>query len=235
VSAAERNPSAGYLRDANYYRLYYQLVAQEAHLASSDGGDSVERSGRAWHLAEEVARTLDIFYRRQHRALFMPTQGLNGAELRLQRFLAGTVEPCTWLIIAVGNADDGQDPGDYVLRSVRTPRKRLVYKRFSRRPEVSVIEWSYRAYYNLACSRAECARRAADSRELEEAALSALDEAFRRVYGPSRADLLRWAEKDPSLRDVSRSSAFEQLLREYALQPSPQPPSKRQREDASPS
>jgi hypothetical protein len=229
-------PAATYLRDPNYYRLAYQLAAQQAHEASSGDGQRVEGDDptkTAEGLVADIANILGSFELRQSAARFRPKQALSVSELRLQRFLAGSVEPCVLLIIAGRSGDPDADPLDYV-RARRPPRLRVTYKRFSRRGALSEIPWSYRAHYNLACCRAQylSAEGYISDRviaTLLAGVLSALDQAFREVHGRARVELWRWAWKDPSLspfREDYGAELFERIMREYAAPGERAPPSR---------
>jgi hypothetical protein len=233
---ARQRPAAPYLRESNYYRLAYQLAAQQAHGGSLAEVESVEGrdpSKTAEDLVADIARILGWFELRQARARFRPKLALSASELRLQRFLAGTVEPCTLLILAARSVHGVADPLDYVEKR-RRPRERVTYQRFSRRSIVLDIPWSYRVYYNLACSRAQYlpdtdasdAVRDDDDTSNGEmelllgGALSALDQAFRRVHGRPRVELWRWAARDPSLSRLRKhrvgKKQFKFILSEYA-------------------
>ncbi len=236
VDSADRD----YLSNPDYFRMSYQLVAQEANHAALAKVSDMQRTQTAERLAGDIDQALSSFEFRQRVARWRPWEALDVPELRLQRFLAGTVEPCTLLILTANRSPDPADPLE-VLRPVR-PRAReiLTYKRFTRSPIVGQIEWSYRAYYNLACSRAEVLRRVqkpvgqragqqvdGPQARLRDGALSALARAFRAVHGRPRTELWRWAHSDPSLASIRADpfdgERFAQVLREFAPPGTTQP------------
>ena len=80
-------------------------------------------------------------------------------------------------------------------------------------------EVSARTYYNLACS---------DAAQGEgKTALDDLRKSLSRTYGNRRAELIRWATKDPSLAELRESadygSQFSDLLDRYTI---PEPAAK---------
>jgi hypothetical protein len=237
-----------YLRDPNYYRLSYQLVAQEANHAIAPSidrpADPTLRGRTAERLVDEIDKELNDLERRQRRARWRPLKSLKVPELRLQRFLAGTVEPCTLLIVAADQSSSIKDPLFYLRRRLPKPRTTLSYGGVGRSPIEHEIPWSYRVYYNLACSRAAIVGRsrnqsarsndtepgASAEQRLIDDALAALEQAFRAVHGRPRAELWRWAANDPSLSSLrdrqSNGERFARILHEYAPRGVVVPPSR---------
>jgi hypothetical protein len=226
-------PDGWYLKNANYYRLAYQLAAQEANENSTRApADTEAFTDTADRLVAETAKVLDEFQARELRARFRGG-GLEVREKRLQQFLAGTVEPCTWLVIASRPPNIATDPRDFVFAH-RPPRVRITFTRIRRRQTdpPSEIPWSYRVYYNLACSYSARLPSPPSVVEPSEgsplapdtgpwpAGLSALEEAFRLVEGRRRAELWHWAQEDPSLSNLrlgqASAATFREILDRYA-------------------
>ncbi len=194
---------APYLAEPDYYRLGYQLVAQqlnslhadspeeEGSSADGDGAGVLRSAKKLQSQSFEVRRWL--WRRSRAPGWRLWNSKLTPKEKRLSRFLFRTVEPCLAIAIA---AERHQD---------RRPNEQAL-KRLRRRAERGSL--SYRALYGLACYEASATRN-------EKRALSYLRQALREAPGDRVTELLRWAPKDPSLSGLSRSSAFQDLLSNY--------------------
>jgi hypothetical protein len=160
-----------YLRDPSYYRMAYQLVALYANegsesRSSAESGPAskpVQDEGirHAEELAEQMRQVLDWFEWRQQGG--WSRLRLDKQELRLQRFLAGTVEPC--VALALEGLEFERDLEQYLRPETeedvevelelafmrRRPRVVVRWTAFSRLPRIVTLPWSYRAFYNLAC------------------------------------------------------------------------------------
>jgi hypothetical protein len=73
--------------------------------------------------------------------------------------------------------------------------------------------------YNLACYEATLVQRLEpdDGNKTAERALDALSKAFFLVHGDRRQELVRWAERDPSLRPIHSWGAFHALIARYKI------------------
>jgi hypothetical protein len=216
-----------YLLEPNYYRLAYQLSAQQLHLSllPSKAKRSPVEDRWAYEALESAHRVVregkDVLksFERRERLIdkWWPLyrRRLDAPERRLQRFLAETVVPCARMVAAIVLAQrsefDDAERHAHVVRSLRE-KGRL----------------SYRALYNLACYEVAVAeagsspsrnRPPRESDEAFSAALSALGEALRRVVPRARLELVHWAEKDPGLMALRKhprhSEAFTRLLARY--------------------
>jgi hypothetical protein len=214
-------PEGRYRTDANYYRLAYQLAAQQLNRAVGIRERTIKERGAIPRLhrlvgddgisaGNEVAKNarlvLDWYDSREKEARkWWPDQRkLKPPERRLQHFLSGTVEPCAILVVAGALVNHGKhDEAAAYLANFDDRRSR--------------DDWSYRAYYNLACYEAARGHSVTPQRGLQaeaieddpfELALAAFRAAMRKVHGRSRRELVRWAQKDPSLRPLRNDKRF---------------------------
>jgi hypothetical protein len=234
--ASPAEPADAYLKGANYYRLAYQLIAQQAHAvlsaqATAPNNGQVVQS--AEQLAAQIQQTLGGLEARQRDARYPWQRGLLISQKRLQLFLAETVEPCTLLIVAAQPQNLQVDPQEFVNQ--RRPQRQIVsfdWRGQEKKP--IAIRWSYRAYYNLACSYAaglppaptDAAVQTSDPaseppiQDRVARAFTALEKALRLVHGRPRVELWRWAKKDPALATLKKypgeTTTFDLLLGEYA-------------------
>jgi hypothetical protein len=171
-------------------------------------------------------------------------QKLTSQELRLQRFLAGTVEPCAQLLIAgwcllekMPSKSNAHIEALKPRYERLTPRKRLKTT-IVLRP----IPWSYRAFYNLACYAATVQEFGAQDPRSHSGLLALLDrvtshestaeplstgdeqtlplwalrEAFRIAPAKRLADLTAWAATDPALAPIREDPEFRRLQAWYS-------------------
>ena len=260
MSIFENKPPFGestLIADPNYYRLHYQLLVQYVSAArlethSRDVADVKRFSPVALARGQEQSRVLlagihDTLKLLERWEMTPPgwfrKSRLGAREQRLQQFLAGTVEPCTMLLFASWLLIDGRtdDARGYVATLASHPQwhryqlRRRRLRRYTVRDDP--IEWSYRAFYNLACYAATAlefnaasayyelgslTRRIVPSEQLPESdtavgvVLWALRRAFSRAPGERLADLTSWAGKDPAFEQIRASAEFEQLLKLYS-------------------
>jgi hypothetical protein len=219
-----QSPEA-HLLEPNYYRLAYQLSAQQLHLSlvrrrrkegRADDRWAEEALESARRVVSEGKRVLDSFEHRERlvdRWWPLYRKRLDAPERRLQRFLAETVVPCGRMVAAIVLAhrrefDHAESHAD-VVRRLRSEGR-----------------LSFRALYNLACYEVAVAESGLPGggapREPDDAfaaALSALGEALRRVVLRSRTELVEWARKDPGLKALDRhprhGPRFRGLLERY--------------------
>jgi hypothetical protein len=231
-----------YLREANYYRLAYQLAAQELNRALERTQDALASAGTsehvapaldngdgldpAEHLAVDARQMIAWFDQRDENSRWWrrDPRKLERTEERLRRFLVKTIEPCAELVVAGALVHRGR-PADAERRVTALLEKR------------SREELSYRSTYNLACyevtvgsvksrkgsQSADAASKRQPKRPQDKwfnLALEDLRRAFRSKHGHFRAALVSWAEMDPSLQplkaDAKFGSMFEALLAQYA-------------------
>jgi hypothetical protein len=209
----ERQPSARYLGDPNYYRLAYQLAAQYANwllslpLATKRGpesGDLLRSATEAAKRTAEDARRMLRWYeykRSQRRWWQRKPKPLPAREERLQRFLAGTVEPSAELLLAgMLLFSEGDEAAEQRAAPVREAADRG--------------ELTYRALYNLACYEAQRSGHALYDDDSLRLALEHLRQALRCARGRSRVELVRWARADPSLAPLREHQLYGRLLTE---------------------
>jgi hypothetical protein len=239
-----------YLRDPSYYRLAYQLVALYANDASKwrvDPARAVPPSRElldegienAQELAQETRRVLDWFVWRQQGG--WSGLRLDKQELRLQRFLAGTLEPCVDLVREGLELERDPETEPTLAFLGRRPRVIVRWTPFSRLPQIGTLAWSYRAFYNLACLCAvrghargwdwatpadlceatglPAGRRGAD--EFVHVGLWAMEQSLSLVHGAGLIGLLKLAETDPTLallqNDAVYGPEFKDLLAQFRV------------------
>jgi hypothetical protein len=222
----ERDRPRAYLLEADYYRLAYQLAAQRANRAEVRNGDLGEPLDHhavedATELSESVQSTLDYFQGVAEASIFPWHRRLSLKERRLQRFLMSTVRPSVELVVAGLELRHRPAMADERVRELLARRGAVAvdWTGALRWSEVTVVPWSYRAYYNLACyaSTHDRLRREtwrgwsddllrASGRDSGAARntrlpvrLWALQQAFRIARDRERREIVRWAHDDPSL------------------------------------
>jgi len=214
-----------YLHEPNYYRLAYQLAAQQLNGAIAPWprednavvpdllGLTVEDAlGPALSLIQNSMRLLSWYDEREAAYRWWRPWGarsLAPKERRLRRFVAETVEPCAELLAA----------GAYVLLG-DLEQGELYAAGVRRLADQNAV--SYRTFYNLACydvALAVSPAGAEGAEQLLELGLRDLRAAVRRVHGRRRTELLRWAWRDPSLAPLrnipSFSADFEAIVGPY--------------------
>jgi hypothetical protein len=226
-AASKREGSTGireHLRDPNYYRLGYQLAAQQIHARGSDHAEKkpelpipaeilyddlppervLAGEGRpaatgdnARGFAEDLRYTAGHTRAEIEREKPPPWQfwrGPNQRDARLSRFLDRTVIPCLELVIA----DALRAEGDVAAAESRAKPLRA---------EADELDGdlSYRALYNLACYEA------GDKTDRENA-VRYLGRALRLAPADRQRELANWARQDPSLVHLHRREDFRELL-----------------------
>jgi hypothetical protein len=226
-----------YLTDANYYRLAYQLAAQQINASLDTAGPSRQHVrfepaaeellkdglNSALRLQKQATVVLDWYDKRERTAKgWWPwdSRKLAPGEQRLQHFLSTTVQPCAVVLVA----------GALLYRGDIEPAESFVTALRSREDASNL---SYRVYYNLACydvARGEALERGDTELESDapfERALAALRRALAGAHGRPRKELIRWAEKDPSLQpirdDDNFAAEFANLLERYRPPEAEQP------------
>jgi hypothetical protein len=264
----------GYLRDPNFYRLGHQLVMLRANAAALWRWKRDERfpaAGRPPLTRRERSETITAGHREAVRLVDQTLDvltwfeardrtgsrlhDLDAQERRLQRFLAGTIEPCITLAIAGFQLERAQleatvaTPAQLALLE-RGPRYAVEWVSLPRVPRVTAVPWSSRAFYNLAClaalrgeagardvvptSRLEYATGlppGPSTRQPVDAGLWALGQALSRSHGSSRATLLESVEHDPALQLMTlkeTAADLKALLAQY------QPPTPTERQADTP-
>jgi hypothetical protein len=245
----------GYLREADYYRLGYQLLATRANrlVAAASEDDLRTAISDATRLHKQVQAVLDHFERHRAPARWPFWHRLDSQERRLRRFLATTVEPCVLLGIGVLEAEwDGGKGVRRAWRQLDTAPHRWFLQRRRWRPWRSAVRfrWSCRALLNLACLDGMAAkylgapqrRSPGDLCRLTGAAVDprakisdvvvgvwALEEALRDSQGEQRGMVLRAIDEDPTLAPLcghpDARSDIQRLRERYASPPTPAPSS----------
>jgi len=206
--------------DPNYYRILYQLAAQNLSAATDPASQGspgrVELLEQASFHAEKLRTLARNQLRRidaRPRSMGHPFRGMAAPQGRLQEFLAATVVPCADLVIASvlvlqeGKPDAGERELADVRRRVGLPA-RAVRTRWWHRDQTAHRDQasartkglSSRVYYSLACY--EGRRAAVGCTTLLDDAFAGLEEALRRSDGTRRAELGRWAQDDPALHEL---------------------------------
>lgn len=215
-----------YLNDANYYRLGYQLAAQEMNVEctlkpqrdspipramdilygeftwaeTSSPGRGRARDTASRFLADAEA-TLAWYDEREKTKWWWPfPDKLTVPEQRLRRFLQRTVIPCLQLVIAASLRDLNPAKAEDWARRVRL---------------TAVAEKvSYRGLYNLACfeAGAEEEETGVEGDGSVGRALDYLREALGEAPGNRAVELASWARKDPSLKRLQGTREFERLI-----------------------
>jgi hypothetical protein len=228
-------PPSDELRRPHYFRLGYQLAAQEANWLfdrkkgsqSSEGerDESPDRRPSAKVALEHASRTSahaahmlrwyesrQVAYRRWK--LWGPKK-LTQHELGMVKFLAETVEPCAELITA-GLM--------HFLKRFEEAELHASPIRDRSGPDAQGPPLSYRALYNLACyevTRGTAEHLPKPDDEALALALRHLRDAFRLANYRLRRELLTWARRDPTLKPLRTSKdhgpAFEKLLKRFDL------------------
>jgi hypothetical protein len=236
-----------YLFDPNYYKLGHQLVAEYANRAArallsehqqGEGttGGALATEGR--QEADPLIQNVDAVRTElasRSRSRWRMVDPLSNKEVRLYRFLAGTVDPCFRLVAAGLDVllGDREPVGRF-----RTPGDELavtaVHQRLLGTNEIPT-PWSPRALYNLACFLSLWMRdtfpdvRSARMHELarrtvplphgensQHPAVWALQEALSGSHGRDRTRMVDTARDDPTLTplfsDDETSEAVNQLL-----------------------
>ncbi|HEX5374964.1 MAG TPA: hypothetical protein VFW48_02290 [Solirubrobacterales bacterium] len=214
-----------YLNDANYYRLGYQLAAQEMNVEctlkprrdsdvpravdvlygefsraeASTAGRGRARDTASRFLADAEA-TLAWYDEREKTKWWWPfPDKLTVPERRLRRFLQRTVIPCLQLVIAASLRDREVEKAEEWAQPVRLT--------------ATAGEVSYRGLYNLACFEAGAEEEIKVEGEGSAGrALDYLREALVEAPGNRAAELASWARKDPSLKPLQGTRGFEQLV-----------------------
>jgi hypothetical protein len=195
-----------YLQEPNYYRIAYQLAAQQMHddLAPtmSTTPDAAIRTEvpSARRVADELVyhadEVLDWLNRRSRsrwvRLRLM--RKLTPSQQRLQAFLDTTIAPGARLLLAGIDLEEGQLPN--AEKNANVVRARDVY------------ELSHRALYSLSCYEAQLAAAGQWNAKAAKRCLEALEDALRTVYGHDRGELIRWADKDPSFTAARKRPDF---------------------------
>lgn len=226
----------------NYYRLSYQLAAQQMHLylsrlaslpanpkvaTSSPAGPGDPRLGALNVLKPMLwdATTMQReLAKREHPPWFVRLawwNRLTPSERRLEKFLSRTLVPSAKLLYKVIALSEG------------TPMTPIEYQRVVEpvRQSLATPARSYRTAYSLACFEVAVAvteRRDAGIAKHLELALAALREGLGRSNGRGREELGRWARKDPALELLRTSdlqagesttygTRFKELLDEYKI------------------
>jgi hypothetical protein len=164
-------------------------------------------------LAREARSMIATYGGRQTDARWWQPWGpkrLTAGEKKLKQFLSRTLLPC--LEILIGGA--------------------LLYLRRFQEAEAHVAplrdraaenDLSFRVYYNLACYEAgRGAKQEGDQSSL--LALQYLGKALRLVSGRRRDELVRWAQKDPSLKPLREERRFRSPFREILSRYEPSSP-----------
>lgn len=226
-AASKREGSTGireHLRDANYYRLGYQLAAQQLHARGSDHaekkpevpipaeilygdfppkrdlageGRPAATAGSARDFAEDlrcIAGHTCAEIEGEKPPPWQFWRGPNQRDARLRRFLDRTVIPCLELVIA----DALRAEGDVAAAESRVKPLRAD----ANEPDGAL---SYRALYNLACYEA------GDKADRENA-VRYLRCALRLAPADRQRELANWARQDPSLVHLHRREDFKELL-----------------------
>lgn len=202
------NPTARapYLVDPDYYRIGYQMVAQqlnslhavsqeeESSAAGGDLGDALVEAKKL--LSQSFGVREWLRHRSEAPGWRLWNPKLTPREKRLCRFLSETVEPCLEIAIAATERHEDQRPDPESVERLRQQAKKGTL--------------SYRALYNLACYKAGA--KGGGSEGLEY-----LRQALRKASVDRVAELLRWATKDPSLARLRRTRGFSDLRREFEL------------------
>jgi len=217
-----------YLRDANYYRLGYQLVAQlmhggeEVHLKHEPAvkqasdilfGEWERRDPRrlnpqlqAKELLAEAEAVLEWYQQRRERRKMLRLifrDELTVKEERLERFLRRTVNPCLRIVIAASIRDRNPTEAETQIEPLRGQADLMRGSAAEKAGDLS-----YRSLYNLACYEA-----GASGGPHEDGALRYLAAALDQAPPNRRVELAKWAKKDPSLQPLAKKSVtFEELL-----------------------
>jgi hypothetical protein len=224
----------GYRYDPNYYRLLYQLAAQQLNAAFAVEHDrrqmplgaTTRKAGREIWAREALACSRELiaearglvnwFDGREASYAWWKLWGapkMRPRQLRLHRFLAQTILPCAEIAAAGAQLLLDPEAGEEADSYVAEWRARLIEETDGRVPASRRL--SYRALYNLACYEA--------SRGREAMAFAALGYALRRASGERRQTLVRWARNDPSLAPLREdSSHFAELIASFEW-PEPEP------------
>jgi hypothetical protein len=215
-----------YLEEPNYYRIAYQLAAQQMHddlaptMATTRDATIRTEVPPARTVAEELVYHADhvlAWFKRRTRGSWLrlrPKRRLTTNEKRLVAFLDKTIEPSARLLLA------GID--------LKADRLRDAEKNANLVRARNVHDLSHRALYNLSCYEAQFAAAKQWDVEAARRSLDALRDALRSVYGQNRAELVRWADKDPAftaaLAKPDFRDAFDDLLETYSVPAEPDPP-----------
>lgn len=202
---SSRAGGRSYRTDPNYYRLAYQLAAQQVNGAicrqqgrsPSTEQDRVAIRSRfeeglrsAQDVASSTREVIDAYRERQAEYRWWRRRGprkLNAREQRLLRFLARTVHPCAVLLAAGALLFlEEEERAEKLAEGIRAGGGR--------------DDLSYRVYYNLACYEA--------GRGRHEQALEDLRIALHKVSGRRRTSLVQWAGADPSLELIRADSRY---------------------------
>jgi hypothetical protein len=233
-----------HLRDANFYRLRYQLAASLIHyeigsaptrsrrrrenapleetlsrVASIENveaaGSAVEAAAYLQRQAGQTLEVLDSEIERSHLRWYASWRRPLPRDVRLAHFLRWTVIPCADLLLAGAEILNDHDE---VAARIFTAVERAPHRK----------QYSYRVDYNLACylTTEASARHARD--DWEELALESLGRALRRAQGTARTHMGRWARLDPSLALLGqrRKAEFELIIAEAVSQAEPIPGSR---------
>jgi hypothetical protein len=195
-----------YLEEPNYYRIAYQLAAQQVHDGlsppTSNTRDATVRTPAPparqvaedlVHHADHVLAWFDWRTRRRWSRMGLKHK-LTPNHQRLRAFLDKTIEPSARLLLAGIDLDEGQLSNAEMNAEVVRER--------------SVDELSHRALYNLSCYEAQLAAAQQWNAAAAKRCLEALEDALRSVYGHDRAELVRWADKDPAFTSARRRPDF---------------------------
>jgi tetratricopeptide (TPR) repeat protein len=174
-AATAMESTDGYLGDPNYYRLGYQLAAQQLNQAlGAASGETLRRAA-----VETATRLLRTIGDRLDRSA--GTRG-EANQVRLDAFLRRTVRPCGELVLAAALADSrGGEPE-------ATERAERVLEAADRG------EVSYRVHYAIACWYARPSTHVDDQRAFGE-----LEIALGRAPRDARHELAEWCVRDPAL------------------------------------
>ena len=219
-----------YLNDANYYRLGYQLAAQEMNV------ECAVESRRDRGVLEAVNILYGEFSRIDSRSEHGRTGGRRRARATASEFLRDAETTLDWYAERESTnwwwpfPDKLTVPEQRLRRFLRRtviPCRQLVIAATLRDQAPDEAEdWarpvrrraaegkvSYRGLYNLACFEAG-AEEETDAEEEEGAgpALDYLREALAEAPGDRAAELASWARKDPSLKRLQGTTEFEQLV-----------------------
>jgi len=183
--------------------------------AAGAGSDPKKLIERALHEARELEEEASLVIghlgtlRRRAEASRLPRllrrSQPSSADLKLEVFLAGTVQPCAMVLRA----------GALAYRREWAESDRIVDELSGRDAE----ELSYRVHYNLLCYRT--VRSEADDLQALEAArqsqlaMQSLATTLRLCPVRRRRELLYWLEKDPTLEPLRESEAFKAQLKTY--------------------
>ena len=230
--------AARYRDDPNYYRLGYQLAAQQLNraIASTSTEARASHARAAFASAESVIddATAKVENYDYTEAMQGRWQSLEPRQQRLRRFLKQTVVPCAEVVRA----------GALLAQGKKADAERLIEPLKERAAEttasvpapyrVAPSRLSYRVYYNLACyegtipperpsTRMDVRTYAgevlagydvAEPAEPYEQAMSYLFEAFRRCHGRRRGLLARWAELDPAFHAIREDALSGRVFRD---------------------